>query len=52
MQLQKAYVEAIVIQVMNTFANTGKTFTSPTTGTVMDIDGNIYHTIKLVHNGG
>jgi uncharacterized protein (TIGR02145 family) len=43
----KAYVDSLIIQVMNSFAKTGETFTSPTTGTLKDADGNTIHIIKI-----
>ena len=43
----KAYIDSVMLDVMNAFSNSGETFTSPTTGTVTDGDGNIYKTKKI-----
>ena len=45
--VNKIYVDSLIIQVMNSFAKSGETFTSPTTGTIEDVDGNTYHMIKI-----
>jgi len=42
----KAYVDAAVT-LMNAFSGKNETFTSDTTGTVTDIDGNEYKTVKI-----
>jgi uncharacterized protein (TIGR02145 family) len=43
----RAYVDALVYQVMNSFAKSNEEFTSPTTGTVTDVDGNHYKIVKV-----
>jgi uncharacterized protein (TIGR02145 family) len=43
----KIYVDSLIIKVMNSFAKSDETFTSPTTGTIRDVDGNTYHIIKI-----
>ncbi|MBK8505885.1 MAG: fibrobacter succinogenes major paralogous domain-containing protein [Saprospiraceae bacterium] len=43
----KAYVDALITQLMNDFANSNETFTSPTTGTVTDSEGNGYNILKI-----
>jgi len=43
----KAYVDEMVIKVMNAFARNNETFTSLTTGTLKDIEGNTYKTINI-----
>ncbi len=43
----KAYIDILITQVMNDFANPNETFTSPTTGTLTDVDGNVYPIIKI-----
>jgi uncharacterized protein (TIGR02145 family) len=43
----KIYVDSLIIKVMNSFAKSDETFTSPTAGTIKDIDGNTYHIIKI-----
>ena len=43
----KAYVDSLIILVMNSFAKSGEVFTSPTTGTVKDADGRANRIVKI-----
>lgn len=43
----KAYVDELIQQVMNTFSGDHENFTSLTTGTISDIDGNTYNIVKI-----
>ena len=43
----KAYVDDLIVQIMNELANANEVFTSPTTGIVTDQQGNNYNIIRI-----